>query len=365
MSYIEPLFDASIPAHYTSIAGVTNAKFPQYTEAAKHIYSQIFAVFDHFGLEYFLFAGSMVGYVRNKQMPRWMDDLDLVIFEDQIPLFENTIIPHLKSAGFTCFPPHGYEQGGYHILGLQLSEYRESSIDYADDIKVRVPWAQIDVFYTVVDHDGYIRNREGWGLYHQKDVPVSWVKPGKKITIDGWRLNAFRKYREDIEREYGDVINNVVVADHIKTILQLDGVHWSAVEKEFEQFLSSTVVQLPPSVTSEGLKDYTPIGECYKVEANQSFDCILKSIIKTHAPEVRLTNPDHVFWVMDLKRLLPTLKITTVLENEKAASRAAHLYAYIDEVTSENTDLMQLLDGHLKYLQMSAVRPWYKRLFGR
>jgi hypothetical protein len=369
MPYIEPLFDTLISAHYTDIAGITNAKFPQYTKAARHVYKQLLNVFDVFNLEYFLFAGSMVGYVRNKKMPRWMDDLDLIIFEDQIQRFEGEIIPHLQNAGFNCFKPHQFPNAGYHVLSMQTSKHRESGIDYADDIRIRVPWAQIDVFYTRVDKDGFIRNLDGWGLYHQKDIPVDWVKPAKSIRVEGRRINAFRKYRKDIEKQYGDVINNIRISDHKQTFLDLRNTHWSVIDKALDVHNKMHAQALPPSVNTMQLTAYIPNENTqYFAKKSDNFDTIVKAIVDQNAGKVLLREAAHIFWVMDLKRLFPAVHIIVQLQNKIAAQRAAHLYAFIDVVLAEDIELKALFDQYLQYLDIPQKAPqrvsWYKKVLG-
>lgn len=64
-----PLFDCSLPSIRTSIAGISNAKYEQLTDGSKEIYKQVLRIFERHKLEYFLFAGAIVGYVRNGRMP--------------------------------------------------------------------------------------------------------------------------------------------------------------------------------------------------------------------------------------------------------------------------------------------------------
>ena len=94
-----PLFDCSLPSIRTSIAGISNAKYEQLTDGSKEIYKQVLRIFERHKLEYFLFAGAIVGYVRNGRMPPWNDDLDVIIFEDQIKLFETVVLPLLRDCG--------------------------------------------------------------------------------------------------------------------------------------------------------------------------------------------------------------------------------------------------------------------------
>jgi hypothetical protein len=365
VSILQPLFDADKPSFYSDVAGVTNANYPQYTKAAEHVYSQIFNIFDHLDLEYYLFAGAMVGYVRNRKIPRWMDDLDLVIFEDQIPFFEKEVIPYLVKAGFNCFKPHGFENAGYHILGLQVTDYRESGVEYSNQFKVRVPWAQVDIFYTSVDKDNHLRNLDGWGLYHRKDIPFDWVKPGKYIKIGDWRLKTFRNYSADISKEYGDVINNVVIADHVRTLMTFEATHFSVIEDAFDQHMQQNVGMLAPSITKETVKGFSPDPKLsYETKAKEPFDSILQGIIQQKAGIVILKQPNHLFWAMDLKRILPKLQIVAFLDTSRGVARAAHLRAFIDKVEIAGGSLTDLYNQHIEYLDVPLKKTWLQQIFG-
>lgn len=91
----------------------------------------------------------------------WMDDIDVMIFEDEIEKFETVVLEALKGCGFHFFAPRLWPNGGYHILALQKSRNRDDSIAFIPTVQVKVPWAQVDVFYSKVDEDGFIRNCDG------------------------------------------------------------------------------------------------------------------------------------------------------------------------------------------------------------
>ena len=155
---VPSLFDLSRPGIYTAMAGHSHAVYTQYTEASRHVQNQILRIVESFGIEYYLFAGSMVGYMRNRQMPKWMDDLDVIIFNEQIALFESRVIPYLSRCGFECWLPDGFLRGGYQIVSLLQGYDRALTVPLADNVAVSVPWAQVDFFYTTVDEHGCIRS---------------------------------------------------------------------------------------------------------------------------------------------------------------------------------------------------------------
>lgn len=208
-SIIAPLFDLQEPGYFTCISGYSNARFVPFTDAARHVYQQFFAILSSFGLEYYVFAGTLVGYVRNKRVPPWMDDIDIMIFEKDVPLFEEKVAPMMLECGFNCRPVNEQKHpgGGFHLLALQQqSGRRKDTIRFSADKNISVPWAQCDVFFSRVDKDNVVRNYSNWGLYHKKDIPVEWVMPPQTIEMNGMTFPTFANIESDILQEYGDVV---------------------------------------------------------------------------------------------------------------------------------------------------------------
>jgi hypothetical protein len=352
-SLVELLFDFRRPAIRTDIAGYSHAVYEQHTRVSHKIYSQIFQIFNEFGLDYYLFAGTVVGYVRNERPPPWMDDIDIIVFEDQIDYFEKIIIPHLKSCGFTCFIPGRFNGGGWQIRAMEQGMVRDLTIPLTDDLGVSVPWAQIDVFYTTVDQTGCIRNPAHWGLYDRKHIPVSWVKPGLQVELDGWQVKIFSEYKKDIEKEYGDVTNNVKVWTHSKLFLTIENTPWNAFDDEFKRIIAQSAREFPPSVDNESLKRFSPKEESIFTSSHgQSFDSIMCSILRQQAHQLSIFDEDHIFWVVDIKRLLPRLRICVHLVSRRSAKRAAHLQDCIDRVTAETQELDDIYTGYMQSLAL-------------
>ena len=340
-SRLYALFDLSKTGIYTCVSGYSHAIYSQYTEASRHIHDQILKILESFGIEYYLFAGSMVGYVRNRQMPKWMDDLDVIIFDHQVALFESRVVPYLERCGFMCWMPDGFLRGGYQLISLVQGDDRAMvdgydrarTIPLAEGVNVPVPWAQVDVFYTFVSEEGFIRNISGWGLYNEKNIPADWVRPGTFVEIEGRRRRVFSRWEDDIAREYGDVKNNIIVSTHGTTFLTAPDTPWDTVSAEFDRIVAETTSTLPPSLSAEAHAAFRPLpGNRATPGAADSFDAIAAEIVRTSAEEVKLAGGDQIFWVMDLRRLFPSLRIRVHASDAIEAARAAHLRAFIDAV---------------------------------
>lgn len=342
-SIAAPLFDLTSQGYFTSIAGYTNARYVPFTDAAKHIYSQIFSILDHFGIEYFVFAGTLVGYVRNGRMPPWMDDIDIMIFGENISLFEEKVAPYMLACGFNCKPAaNRLNGGGYHILALQQGVKRSESTPFSSTQNVCVPWAQFDVFFSTVDENNIIRNLKGWGLYHRKDVPLEWVTPPKKIQMDGMQFTTFSNIESDVMQEYGDVRNELVVKTHDTVFLRAPNISWDVFDREFNNLVESTTSKLTPSLSKETYEEYTTIaGNTCTPCATASFDEIISQIVICQATALFLEGDEQIYWVMDIKRLFPEIYISVHFHTIHAAKRAAHLREFIDDAKASDLDLKE------------------------
>lgn len=352
-SIVAPLFDLEAYGYFTSIAGYTNARYEPFTDAAKHIYAQIFSILTHFEVEYYVFAGTLVGYIRNGQMPPWMDDIDIMIFEKDIEFFENKIAPFMLACGFNCRPVAKHHAGGgYHVLSLQKSGTRTDTIPFSATRSISIPWVQVDIFYSKIDDNDIVRNLTGWGLYHRKDVPLNWVIPPQTIRMNELEFSAFANIEADVRQEYGDVRKELVVKTHGKTFLSAAHVEWDVVDQEFSRLVNATVSPLTPSVTPEAYRAYTPLPErCCIPPEDASFDEIMTQIVRENAAEVQLQRDDQIFWVMDIKRLAPNIHLSVRIGSLIAAKHAAHLRQFIDEVAFTGSDLKDKYDDMISTLK--------------
>lgn len=349
-----PLFDFSRPGVSTAIGGLSHAVYEQHTRGSRHIHHKILAIFDHFGLEYYLFAGSMVGFVRNRAMPQWMDDLDVLVFDDQIEKFEAEVVPYLRKCGFNCFAPkEPYDKGGYHVLALQSADWnRQVEIPLTGETGIKVPWAQVDVFFAQTDADGFVRSPSAFGLFHKKDIPESWVKPGVFVEIEGVQRRVFSEYVRDIYKEYGDVLNEVVVATHDKVFLQAKGIAWQTFEDAFNNIVRDTTCALPPNVSQGMVRNYAPVeGILAEVEAEASLDAMLLTVLERNAAEIAIAGDTGIFWVMDLKRILPALKIRVSPVSQRGLQRAAHLVEFIDRVVFAKPEDREEFDEYVRAIK--------------
>ncbi len=346
----ESLFVKNRESYLTSLAGYTNAKYEQFTNCASLVYSNILRLFNTFGLEYYLFAGSSVGYVRDGEPPPWLDDIDIILFDNQKEYFESVVVPHLTKCGYKLFRPHSFPNGGMHILALQLDiKDRKSTIPFSKDTCLTVPWAQIDVFYTTVDAEGFLKNLGGWGLYHSKKVPVSWVLPGHETYLFGQPVKIFKEFRRDIELEYGDVVNNIEVSSHGDVNLKLPNVKWSEFKEAFKSYTRKNILNL------ENFRRDKPLSRCKVItpEKNDGLLEILGKIQNVGCGIIDLTELHHFFWVPDIKKIFPDILVLATLKEPEHAPVVTQFSELYHLIKSENDYVSALVDHQIRHLNFT------------
>jgi cellulose synthase/poly-beta-1,6-N-acetylglucosamine synthase-like glycosyltransferase len=114
----------------------------------------LFKIIDKLKIKYGIFAGSSIGYLRDKRNMYWTDDYDILVFKDSLK--EDLIKLNIwEKNGFDCYCPEGiYANGGCQLLSKQFFKNK---------------YFQCDIFYSWINNnDNIIYNNANWGLYHGK-----------------------------------------------------------------------------------------------------------------------------------------------------------------------------------------------------
>jgi hypothetical protein len=208
--------------------GISNNLVNSYNNFINDQAKVFFSILDKINLDYYVFAGSAIGLVRTENNIPWVDDYDIIVFEENINFFETKVIPIIKKNKFTIKPfvRSGYT-GGYQIYSNKENFYT--------NLKGQVSKFQCDVFFTFVDKNNYIKNLCKWGLYGTKNVNINLVKPKTYKIFNGIKLPFFKDYKKDVTLEYGDVINNCVIhINHGRKLVKINQKHFSEIYKEYE-----------------------------------------------------------------------------------------------------------------------------------
>jgi len=230
VSQMKEIFDGEI---YLPTNGIIGSKINIYSEFIHSCAIIFFQICDLFKLDYYVFAGNAIGLVRNKKNIPWVDDYDIIIFEEHIDLFENKIVPKLNKNGFDCFKQSNtIKNGGYYVL----SSFR------FDNLNKKRNYFQCDIFYTKIDSKtNYIKNLNNWGQYNSKNIHIDLVKPKKYYYFDNITLPFFKDVNKYIERDYGEVYNTCIISSHSHNkTLKIDS-GFEIVYAEFDKIKNNTI----------------------------------------------------------------------------------------------------------------------------
>ena len=331
---------------YTPCLGITGLKIMTYNNLLNDYAKIYFQILDNFNLEYYVFAGTSVGYVRNKSNIPWVDDYDIMIFESQINLFENIIVPFLKNMGF--------------IHEIMNKKWMGSKI-LSEKIKLNEKHKGCnflcDIFYSTVKK-GIIRNlkinkapelqndkKRGWGLYDKKKLPSEYVFPSKRREIDGMSLPFFNKMEKDVELQYGDIINTCKIhVDHkMKHGITIKK-HYSVVYKEFKKFKKEAIKRTEKIIFIN--KKYEG-KEQLVLDNNQKYDSILnllQHINKNDAGKIIIKDQKFLKYCHSIKYFFKKIEIIFCMMHEINKSNIMFLN-YVDLIKFSNQDLQKKYDS--------------------
>lgn len=221
---LSKIFDMSKEMYYLPTCGITNIVINSFTEYIDDYQKIFFNIINKNNLKYVVFAGSSIGLLRNSQNIPWVDDCDIMIFEEDISYFENIIVEILINNGFNVLKANN--NAGCHILGNKENKN----------------YFQVDVFYSTVDENLIVKNIGNWGLYNVKNVKIEQINPIIKYKFNNIQLPFFNKVIDDVFNEYGDIfLNTDIYINHGTQIINIKQ-HFSLVYREFNNLKNQSVL---------------------------------------------------------------------------------------------------------------------------
>ena len=301
MNKLMNIFDINKSMYYLPTFGITNIKINSFTEYIDDYQKIFFNTINKTNLKYIVFAGSSIGLLRNSQNIPWVDDYDIIIFENEIYYFENTVIKILINNGFNCLK--AINNGGYHILGNQNNKN----------------YFQVDVFYSYVNENSIVKNIGNWGLYDTKNVNINQILPVKNYNFNGIKLPFFNQVIDDVFNEYGDIfLNSNIYINHGGTVIDINQ-HFSLVYREFEILKKQSIINT---------KNYLENNEKINELTNNEFDIIFienKIIQKTnHKYEITIS--------LFLIKFILNNKFETIILDDNLLIYACDIKFYIKNV---------------------------------
>ena len=307
---------------YSVLTGPFNLCVPYLSEVAVNFFLDVLDVLERHEIKFVVFAGAQVGFHRNGKLPRWSDDLDLLVFEDQINKV-TTAAKELETLGyFIKRPQPPYSAGGiqifnqpyvYHTEGEQIPP---TQIKYRSDVNITLPFFQVDIFFSKFDGKNLI-NLANWGHYHNLKIPISWIYPLRKVKLIGRELNFFNCSEAFVERHYGDVHNNVVISTHEQGYKNISIKDCDAAEfcTFYENFIETIIQEDPLYHLKKEVKLLRNFESDKIVVSKQSLEDILIEVLK-YKPRCIEFQDDSRYWASDISLINHKIKIRMDLTNQ-------------------------------------------------
>ena len=212
--------------YYSPIKGIYPCKLNIFTEHINHFARKFFRILDNSSLVYALFAGQSIGLLRNKQNIPWVDDYDIIVPVYLCNYIEKQLLPVLLSEGFLVKKIRG---------GIQI--YDEVNYFRWKQNNSNSCYFQCDVFYSYINSLGFLKNINGWGRYHDANIPLQVVFPFRRHLFQGMYLPFFNNVKEEVKLSYGkDTIKNAIYTTHHKITQGRHG-PWKKMYKEFNDII--------------------------------------------------------------------------------------------------------------------------------
>jgi hypothetical protein len=202
--------------YYFASTGITNLTLTTYNE---FIHDQAILFFNILSkycvetFEYAIFAGNSVGLLRNQNNLPWGDDYDIIIFDKHVPFLLKIIAPEIEKFGFKI--ESKIENGvicGIQVFGPTICFDNHFTTTSSSSTSV----FQCDVFFSYFDKNNFLKNRGGWGLYHEKNIPYNVVIPFKRQMFHGMFLPFFNNPKKEVEICYTNIDKCSIFSHHLQ-----------------------------------------------------------------------------------------------------------------------------------------------------
>lgn len=278
------------------------------------IYKLFFSILDKTSLEYYVFAGTSIGYVRNEKNVPWSDDYDVMIFETELAKLNTYTKKELEKYGFILHDATwSKKKAGYQC------KYPGSIFG-------------VDIFFSKI-YRGKVKNLEGKGLYNRKNVPIEYVIPRKYVTIDNdLRIPMFNEYEKDVQLEYKDVLNNVVIHINHKPQLKFNA-NYKEIYDCFETAKKTVIDRTKLYFRShQKLNNVTITNEEFKTPYD-----FLRYLTDKKVKNLYLFNDKYLIYCEDVKYYLEDINISFYMLSFPCLNSLVYLNSVDNIYISDNT----------------------------
>ena len=253
--------------YYFASTGITNLTFTTYNEFIHDQAILFFNILSRYPVEtfeYAVFAGNSVGLLRNGNNLPWGDDYDIIIFDKHVPILLKTIAPELENFGFKI--ESKIEHGvicGIQVFGPTIFFDNHFASTRSSSTSV----FQCDVFFSYFDKNNFLKNRGGWGLYHEKNIPYNVVVPFKRHMFHGMFLPFFNNPKKEVEICYTNIDKCSIFSHHLqKSQNNLSGTifynKWENAYLDFKYIIKKSIENTKNAIGAATTQSNDPLSLC-------------------------------------------------------------------------------------------------------
>ncbi len=316
---------------YSPMIGIYPTKVNIYTDFINKIAKVFFKILDNNNLEYYVFAGSAIGLIRNGKSIPWVDDYDIIVFEKDLDKLKLI----LKILEHNLFKVKQIDKNTNTICGYCISSPR-----YKIN-KTKTSFFQVDIFLSKIENN-ILKNTNGWGLYDIKNINMSLVKPPRYEKFDNMILPFFNNYENDISIEYGDIINNCVIhVLHGRKKIKINE-HWKKVYNDFYNYENIAIENTKILINNYKLKEFDVSQDKYLTDlsiSNDNYFELLKHInsnlAKVPEKKIILYNSINTKYIVDIK-FFHDIKVEIAISNVNTLNNIRFFLEFIDGIIVAN-----------------------------
>jgi glycerol-3-phosphate cytidylyltransferase len=212
------------PRHGLSIYNIN-----MYTEFTDDVAFVFFGLLEKYNVKYGVFAGNSVGYVRDKRNMYWVDDYDILVFEEDganqqllKDLIDGEILTRNGLIANYHTPLHG--------ISWIFNKDESTKIFF-----------QCDIWYSLIDENDIVHNKSKDGLYTGK-MKKHIILPFRKIRMGEINMHGVNDPEEEVKICYGD-IKKGIISTHLfydcKSKIKVDD--WKTLDDFFQFKIESGV----------------------------------------------------------------------------------------------------------------------------
>ncbi len=318
---------------YSPMISIYPSRVNLYTPFIEQIAKIFFQILENSKMEYYVFAGSSIGLIRNNKSIPWVDDYDILIFEKDINKLEKILEIFKKN----FFKVRKVERNKRNSKEKILVGYVIASPRYKIN-NTKTSFFHCDIFLSK-NENGIVKNLYGWGLYDRKNINYSLVYPQNYKQLDDLNIPFFNNYETDVSIEYGDVINKSII--HIshgreKVIINKK---WVDVYNEFDEIKTIAINNTKKLINFNDIQKKTSCDILTDQSCTNYID--LLTYISTNISEynkhnINIYNLGNVRFILDIKYYFPDIKVNVFIKNKASLENVRFFIDFIDNITVLN-----------------------------